>query len=219
MIIIALSDVHGDISRLPALSGELANADVVLLTGDLTHFGGQEDAERVVQAVRQHNGRILAVAGNCDHPEVDQYLDRERLNLHGASAVVDGITFAGVGGSLPGPVACPNEYSEEQTRDFLQRAGDGLSADAPLVLVSHNPPWGTAVDVVGSGQRAGSRSVRAFIEQRRPLLCCTGHIHEAAGTDQVGPTRIVNPGPFRDGWYGYALVRDGIADQVEIRGI
>jgi len=45
--------------------------------------------------------------------------------------------------------------------------------------------------------------VRSFIEQEQPLICFTGHIHEGVGIDSIGKTKIVNPGPFKDG--GYAL--------------
>jgi hypothetical protein len=32
-------------------------------------------------------------------------------------------------------------------------------------------------------------------------LAVSGHIHEAYGTDQIGSTLLVNPGPFRNGRY------------------
>jgi predicted phosphodiesterase len=41
MIIVALADIHGDVGRLSAASEDLSSADVVLLVGDLTNFGGQ----------------------------------------------------------------------------------------------------------------------------------------------------------------------------------
>jgi hypothetical protein len=47
----------------------------------------------------------------------------------------------------------------------------------------------------------GSRAVRRFIEQYQPLLCLTGHIHEAAGMDRIGRTVIVNPGPIARGGF------------------
>ena len=48
-----------------------------------------------------------------------------------------------------------------------------------------------------------------FIERARPALCLTGHIHESAGTDRIGDTVIVNPGPFRHGRYAMCTLENG----------
>ena len=61
MKIVALTDIHGNASAIERLAAPLGEADLVLLTGDLTHFGGADDAARVVTAVREHNRRVLAV--------------------------------------------------------------------------------------------------------------------------------------------------------------
>ena len=70
-----------------------------------------------------------------------------------------------------------------------------------MVLVTHQPAWGTDVDLQASTRHVGSRSVRLFIEDYQPILAVSGHIHEAYGTDLIGSTLLVNPGPFRNGRY------------------
>ncbi|MHC5034601.1 MAG: metallophosphoesterase [Planctomycetota bacterium] len=217
MIIVALTDIHGRIERLGDLAEALAEADVVLLTGDLTHFGGRADAARAVEAVRKHTAQVLAVAGNCDHQDVAAYLAEEGISLDCRHVVIDGVAFLGVGGSLPCPGRTPNEFSEDELAAFLQEAAEGLPRDLPWVLVSHQPPDDTAVDRVHSGAHVGSRSVRRFIEDFQPLVCFTGHIHEAAGTDTIGRTKIVNPGPVHMGGYACAEVTDRLVE-VELRG-
>ena len=62
MKIVSLTDIHGSISAIERLAAPLAEADVVLLTGDLTHFGGADDAARVLAAVREHNRHALLLA-------------------------------------------------------------------------------------------------------------------------------------------------------------
>ena len=52
----------------------------------------------------------------------------------------------------------------------------------------------------------GSKTIRKFIEQVKPKLCFTGHIHEGIGIDFIGECPIINPGPFRKG--KYAIVKD-----------
>jgi hypothetical protein len=58
--------------------------------------------------------------------------------------------------------------------------------------------------------------VREFIERRKPLVCFTGHIHEAPGIDTIGETRIVNPGPLGTRSYAYLDITDKI-NTLEIR--
>jgi Icc-related predicted phosphoesterase len=218
MIVVALSDIHDNFKRLGAIAHDLHVANVVLLVGDLTNFGRRTEASRVVRAVREYTkGRVLAVPGNCDHPEVDAYLTAERMNLHRKCVMVGGVAFLGVGGSLPCPNKTLTEFSETELAEFLKEASSDLDASVPVILVSHQPPYRTINDFARSGQHVGSMSVRSFMTQVQPMLCFTGHIHEGRGIDTIGKTRVINPGPFREGGYGYAEVSHQV-EVVEIRG-
>ncbi len=77
------------------------------------------------------------------------------------------------------------------------------------------PPHGTAVDRLKSGVHVGSRSVREFLLARRPAVCLTGHIHEAVGSDRVGSTLVLNPGPFSEARFIEVRI-DGDAVEAEI---
>jgi len=211
MKLLLLADLHDRTIPLAAIAAELAAADAVLLAGDLTHFGGARAAEGVVAAVRRHNPRLYAVAGNCDQPDVEDYLIAEGISLHRRHAVLGKaapgqIILAGVGGSLPSPAGhAPNEMDEADLADALEAAVEGAPAPAgaPLVLVSHQPPYDTVADLARIGRHVGSCAVRAFIERRQPLVCGTGHIHESRGVGWLGLTLIVSPGAFRDGYYAW----------------
>jgi Icc-related predicted phosphoesterase len=124
--------------------------------------------------------------------------------------------FAGLGGSLKCPIPTLNEWTEEQVAEHLDAAVQGVPADAPLVLVSHQPARDTITDLAGNGAHVGSTAVRAFIERRKPVLCLSGHIHEAQGVDNIGQTTLVNPGPFMEGRY-VAIEITGNACRVDIR--
>jgi len=206
MIVVAITDVHGNAGALAPFAGAFEAADVVLITGDLTHFGRRPEAAAVVDVVRGCNPNVLAVPGNCDYPEVSGYLDGEGIGLHGASRIVDGVAFLGVGASLPCPGRTPGEMEEAEFAALLKAAADGLDPDLPWVLVCHQPPHDTALDAVRGGLHVGSRSVREFILSREPLVCFCGHIHEAAGRDALGGTQLFNPGPARGGGYAWAEV-------------
>lgn len=217
MIIVALADIHGDTRRLGEFSQDLTAADVILLVGDVTHFGLKEAASQVVEAVRKYNDRILAVPGNCDHPEVNAYLNAEGMSLDRKTITIGEVAFLGIGGSLPCPGRTPNEYSDSELKAFLEEAASDLRPEVPTILVAHQPPRDTVADLAFDGNHVGSESLRAFITEVQPLLCFTGHIHEARGIDSIGRTKIVNPGPLREGHYAYASVQRRV-EKVEIRG-
>ena len=216
MMIVALADIHDNLERLGTAAGDLAAADIVVLVGDLTNFGRQAAATRVVAAVRKYNNRVLAVPRNCDYPEVDTYFSQEGINLHRKSTVINGVAFLGVGGSLPCPGKTPNEFSDRDFEVFLASAASDVGPDAPLILVSHQPPRDTVTDLARIGRHVGSQSVRMFIEAVQPLICFTGHIHEGRGIDSIGRTTVINPGPLWTGSYACARVRGKVAE-VEIR--
>lgn len=207
MLLIALSDIHDDIGNLSAIANDLAAADLVLLPGDLTNLGGRDAAARVVDAVRTINSRVRAVSGNCDMtPEVDEYLEREGLLLHGRCEVIGGLAFWGCGGSLPCPSRTPNECSEKELAAVLAKAAAQMPEGMPSVLVVHQPPFETTADFASIGKHVGSKAVRESILKHKPAVCLTGHIHEGKGIDALGQTTIVNPGPLRAGGYARILL-------------
>jgi len=214
--IVAITDLHGDTTQMPQLGDELAKADLVLVTGDLTNFGGRREAVGALGAVREHNDRVLAVYGNCDRPGVADYLVEEGVSLHARNVERDGVVLLGLGGSLPAPLGTPREHSEDELATFLAEASRGADPSLPWVLVCHQPPVDTALDRVRDGRHVGSRSVRAFIEEHEPLICFCGHIHEADGIDCLGATKLVNPGPLRHGGYARAVIGDGL-EELELR--
>ena len=218
MRIIALSDLHGEVRPLRDVAAELVGADVVLLAGDITNFGGAHAAREVVREVREYNDRLLAVPGNCDTAEAACCLNDEGITLDGRHVVIDGVAFVGVGGSLPCPGRTPNEITEADFAARLAQAAAGIEADAPMILLTHQPPFDTAADLAGGGRHVGSDAMRAFIVERRPLVCFTGHIHEARGQDKLGDTVVLNPGPLRRGGHAYAEV-DGAGRTVRDSGV
>jgi Icc-related predicted phosphoesterase len=78
-----------------------------------------------------------------------------------------------------------------------------------LIVIAHNPPKDTKLDIVGPGVHVGSPLIRAFIEEKKPLLVLSGHIHESAAIDSIGPTTLVNPGALAEGKYALAEITGG----------
>ncbi len=218
MIIIALTDIHGKIDYLPAISGTLQQADLVLIAGYITNFGGWDQAERIISSISQYSKQILAVSGNCDSPSVKDYLNTEGINLHCNYVNIEGVNFAGIGGSLPCPGRTLNESPDKDFQIFLASMEAEVSSTDPFVLMTHQPAWGTIVDTVGQDRHTGSIAIRNFIEKNKPLLVISGHIHEAVGVDSIGDTVLINPGPFRLGRYAYIQI-EGATVSAEIRSV
>ena len=69
------------------------------------------------------------------------------------------------------------------------------------IYVMHSPPYGTRLDSIQGGHRAGSKAIKTFVEKNQPLLTLHGHIHESPDVsgsflDKIGETLSVNPGQF-----------------------
>ncbi len=219
MKLIALPDLHGGLAPLAKMGAVLAAADLILLVGDLTNGGGTAEAWLVVETVRRFNPAVLAVPGNWDDASVDRYLTGLGINLHRRAVTFQGVTFVGVGGSLPTPGHTLNEISEADFERCLAEATAGLKAGQPAVLICHEPPIDTRFDLTWSGLHVGSRSIRAVIERIQPALCCTGHIHEGSGVELLGSTWVLNPGLLWEGHYGYAELVAGEVRVAEVREI
>jgi len=211
MNIVGFTDIHGRTEKLINAESAIREADLVLLSGDITHFGHSEDAGLVIAEIRRlANGSagIGAVHGNCDYPAVESYLVGEGLSLSGRCLNAGEYALIGAGGSLPAPGSTPNEYSEDELGMLLACGLSGVRAGSRIIMVSHQPPRDTALDRVGR-RHVGSRAVRDFILKNRPLLCFCGHIHESMGIDEIGDTVLVNPGPLPGGGYALAQLGDG----------
>lgn len=90
--------------------------------------------------------------------------------------------------------------------ETIEKDMDILSdmVERPFVFVSHSPPYGTDLDLLGDGvSHVGSRSIRQFIEmwveKERLIASYHGHIHESPEVSgkscwMAGDTPCYNPG-------------------------
>lgn len=205
MKLLCISDLHGS-SRI---CDEVNGVDILVVTGDITHFGDGNRALEVLEGLKCTK-KMLAVPGNCDKYDVNDALINLGCDIHDAGKIIEGVGFFGLGGSGPTPFNTPQEYEEDELWDFLTQ-GYRQVENAPVkVLISHPPPKDTKVDLAGNGH-VGSVKVREFIEKYQPDLVLCGHIHEAKGQDTIGKTVIVNPGMLKD---GYAII--DLEDEIKV---
>ena len=196
MKIISFGDVHEDTSNLIKIKSELESADLIVISGDLTNYHGIVEAKKVIDSVKKYNKHLLAQYGNLDQPEVDGYLTKEGINLHGNGYIFGDIGIFGCGGSSPTPFNTPSEISESDIEKHLVSGYLKVKDAKWKIMVCHTPPNDMAIDVVRSGIHVGSSVVRDFIVQYKPDVCISGHIHESRGKDKIGDTVVLNAGMF-----------------------
>ena len=202
---IAIGDIHDDVSQIGRVPG-ISQAQGILISGDITNWGSRAGAQALLEQIERFNGRILAQIGNMDTRDVEDLLEEKGCNVHArATELGFNIGLIGVGYSTPTPFGTPSEVSDTRIRAWLDEAIQQAQNFESLILMAHDPPFGTQTDRVRSGQSVGSMAVREFIEKYQPAVCITGHIHESKAVDWIGKTQIINPGLFGAG--GYVLVR------------
>lgn len=201
MKIVSIGDVHMATRNLARMGEIWRDTDLAIIAGDLTNFGGVEDARKVLDEVRGCCKNVLAVPGNLDQPETFPYLEREGIALHGNGIVIDGVGIFGCGGSNITPFKTPSEFTEEEIYAALAEGYAAVHDVRPLIMVCHTPPLETKCDRIVSGKAVGSSAARRFIEEHQPEVCISGHIHESAAVDSIGKTIVLNAGPFKGGGY------------------
>ena len=204
MRILVASDIHGSAEAVSKirLGSQKWTAELIVICGDITHFGDVCQAQELLSGLHTPNIPILFVPGNCDSPSLATLQDSGEIhNIHRHTQVIGDVCFGGVGGAPPTPFDTPFELSEGRIRELLHLISYELKKCSCSVLVTHSPPLNTALDLTRFGLHTGSKSVREFIEEEQPALVLCGHIHESMGKDNLGRSLIVNPGSVRNGSY------------------
>jgi uncharacterized protein len=190
-----LGDVHGPSVILDRALERLGAEplDGVLLVGDLsagmhlvsglspdTEQEMRDTAAEVVRQVEALGVPVLWVPGNHDLRDL-----RGPGNVDGRVADLAGVRVAGIGGGGPMQFGFAYEWGEDEIR--------GMSLPDHDLLLSHAPPVDTEIDATLYGNHAGSNAIRERAEALDGVLVC-GHIHEAAGSVQLGRCLCLNAG-------------------------
>jgi Icc-related predicted phosphoesterase len=191
------------------------------------------EGSAVVAALAECGVPVLAIPGNSDrvglyspelaakhlprpdHPDVEGRVTDIETRL----IVRRDLVFAGLGG-WSGPTNPERLDREVATLTAMTRP-----AAAPLVLVSHNVPFGSSLDGVNNpdlpdfaqGKMVGSHRCRAVMSALSPSLCLAGHLHENYGrTERIGETLCVcGAGAYRGDAVIIEFHADGTFDEPE----
>lgn len=192
MRLLLASDIHRDLAAAQSLVDRSADADALVLAGDLAVM--RKGLQEVVDVLAGASCPTVLVAGNG---ESDRELAAACAGwepahvLHGSGCEIDGVPFWGLGAAVP--VTPFGDWSFDLGEDEARALLAGCPKGA--VLVTHSPPHGH-VDVAGHGAHLGSSAVLETVHRAEPRLVVCGHIHGSWEEESsVGPTRIVNAGP------------------------
>ncbi len=188
--VLAASDLHGDskAARRLAERAEKEKVDLVVLCGDIT---GLVETPGIIKPFRDKRQKVLILPGNWDSFATTDFLAKFYgiKNIHGYSALYDKVGFFGAGGADIGPFTMVGDRELFKT---LEQAHAGLKGIEKKVMVTHMHPQGSKSEFSGV---SGSKAIRKAIKTFKPDVLLHGHIHEAAGSDElIDGTRVINVG-------------------------
>jgi Icc-related predicted phosphoesterase len=216
MKILAVSDIHGKHTKIIEYLNKNP-VDLIILTGDITNFGPCELAEEILNEISSFDTPVLAIPGNCDPIDLYGNIENSRaINIHGTSVTIKNIGICGFGGSNPTPFHTPLEFDEIEIYDGAKMVMDSIKDNEITLFVTHAPPIGTKTDILPSGVHVGSESIRRVIEEYQPSLNLCGHIHESMAMDEIGKTKVINPGMLKDGHVCLITIDDSDEENIKV---
>jgi len=187
--ILAASDIHGEsrIAKALARKAEKENVDLVVLCGDIVGF---TETENIIKPFKDKNKRVLIIPGNHDTNATADFLASlyNVKNINGYSARYDNVGFFGAGGADIGP----GITTEGELFKTLKKAHSSIKGIEKKVMITHMHPEDSLSEFSGF---PGSNSIRKAIHEFKPDILIHGHIHEAAGAEEmIEQTRVINVG-------------------------
>ncbi len=187
MILYAVADIHGKPEKLALIKKNILEhkPDMLVVAGDITNY---VYPVRTIECLKGMSIPVLAVRGNSDFPIVETLISESSniSSLHLQKFCSEGITFTGLGGTIPLPFWSKVSLWEKH---IVEKMVSRLEQHS--VIVVHPPPFGM-LDRVFGRFHAGSRILSSMVSEHQPALCICGHIHEDAGSGFIGETLVVN---------------------------
>jgi hypothetical protein len=208
-------DVHHRFDAVPRAMNEIGAVDLLIVGGDITTGGAPDDAAQAVEDWRSLAPRLLALAGNMDSPAIDARLAELGVALDGRGVRLGDIGVFGVSAAPKSPLRTPYELGDDELERRIEAGFDAVRDCRVRIFCPHAPPSDTACDRLRNGEHVGSPVIREFVEREQPDLVLCGHIHESRGVDEIGRTRIANPGPVAAGHYAVVEVDDRVTVELD----
>ncbi len=186
MKILAISDIHGDTGLVKKIEkiAKKEKVDLIIVAGDHTWFSQKE--EKLVSPIAKKP--TLMIHGNHETESLikkwEQMYPRLK-NLHAKHFEKEGIGFFGSGTTDWGV-----KKDSEAVFKELEKAHKPIKHLEKKIMVSHCPPEGSAIELLGF---PGSYGVRKAIKKFKPTVVICGHIHEGAGIlEEIDGAKVMN---------------------------
>lgn len=206
MKVLLVADLHYDLRKFDWVVGAADLVDVVVMAGD--HLELASMVERSAQATVAlkyfrriaAKGPLLVSSGNHDLDDVDVHGERTAdwlRNIAVRGIPTDGDSWA-CGDTLF--TICPwwdGDVSRKAIADQFER--DAAVRPRRWVWVYHGPPDDSPTSW-GGGKSFGDPVLNDWIDQYRPDLILSGHVHQSpfvpkgSWADRIGETWIFNAG-------------------------
>jgi len=189
MKFLAFTDIHEDTKMLDELVARAREEDIdfPVCCGDISVFG--RGLRPVLKKLNSLGKKIYLIPGNHESGGMLDNVSEAFPNcvsLHKKAVPVGDYIFLGYG---EGGFALEDPAFRKIAREWY-----GSFKEKKIVLVTHQPPFGTTLDKLGE-RHVGNKDFRKFIERIAPKLVISGHLHETVGAlDSIGVTKLVNPG-------------------------
>jgi len=194
--VMAISDIHGDTSFVKKLAekAKKENVDVIILAGDITFF--EIETKNLIGPLLESKKPILLLPGNHESPSTTSFLaNKYNINhLHGNYFIHNNVAFFGAGGATSGPFFTP----ESEIYNLLKKSNDTINSQkfknqiTKKVMITHMHASGTIIEKIANFAPS-SEVIRKAIENFKPDIAISGHIHESAGLeDKIGKTRVIS---------------------------
>jgi uncharacterized protein len=185
--ILAAGDIHGD----PKLAEKLANkaekerVDLVILTGDIV---GLVETQNLIKPFIDRKEKVVFVPGNWDSVDTSEVLSKLYgiTNLEEYHVAYGNVGIFGLGnaGTLM--------LDEKEALKKLRKNFEKVKNLEKKIMVTHMHAEGTRSELSGW---PGSKAIRKAIDEFKPDLFISGHIHELEGVEEIiGKTKVINVG-------------------------
>lgn len=190
MRVVAISDTHRKHDML-----NLPKGDALLVAGDVTSHGEIDQLEDFAKWFgKQKYKHKIMIAGNHDfcfqnELKYDAKLALSENNiiyLEDSSVVVNGIKIYG---SPWQPWFYNWAFNLNRGAEIIEK-WNLIDRDTDI-LITHGPAF-NILDETKSKEHVGCADLCRYIEQIKPAVHISGHIHEAYGEKKVGDTHYMN---------------------------
>ncbi|MFX1475233.1 MAG: metallophosphoesterase [Promethearchaeota archaeon] len=190
MQVLVFGDLHADRAATETVAERLKTVDYGFCLGDLSQWGR---GLRETAALLDVGTDLYLLPGNHETEKELEQICRDYPSfhlLHGKHIALGETNVAGLGGGREGGIG-RFLLSDKETAQILAQFR-GLPS---LVMVTHCPPFETAVDLTWGNKHIGSPPLRQFILDEQPTAVYSGHVHERRGeTDKLGTTKLISVG-------------------------